>query len=323
MPVEIPKENWTSQVLEVTLGATPEQGGTRGRTVTVGGESTLPFLHYEGEMPHRPVVAVEVLDRYPDDWSPLLLEAWGEAAHDPVAWAAQGVANGADLVCLRLEGAHPDRDGRSPAEAAQTVKSVLKGVEVPLIVLGPGQPEADNEVLVAVAEATSGERLALGLCEDKNYRTIVAAALAHQHLVIASSPIDVNLAKQLNILISDMGLPLERILIDPTTGALGYGLEYTYSVMERLRIAALSGDRLTQLPFFCTAGLESWRQKESKVGEGVPASWGDFRERAIAWEVMTATALLMAGADILVLRHPESIRRVVRIIDRLMGTKEA
>ncbi len=323
MPVEIPKENWTSQVLEVTLGATPAQGGTRGRTVTVGGESTLPFLHYEGKMPHRPVVAVEVLDRYPEDWSPLLLEAWGEAAHDPVAWAIQGIAAGADLVCLRLEGAHPDRDGRSPAEAAETVRAVLKGVEVPLIVLGPGQPEADNEVLVAVAEAASGERLALGLCEDKNYRTIVAAALAHQHLVIASSPIDVNLAKQLNILISDMGLPLERILIDPTTGALGYGLEYTYSVMERLRIAALTGDRLTQLPFFCTAGLESWRQKESKVGEGVPASWGDFRERAIAWEVMTATALLMAGADILVLRHPESIRRVVRIIDRLMGTKEA
>lgn len=323
MPVEIPKESWTSQVLEVTLGATPAQGGTRGRTVTVGGESTLPFLHYEGKMPHRPVVAVEVLDRYPDDWSPLLLEAWGETARDPVAWAAQGVAVGADLVCLRLEGAHPDRDGRSPAEAAETVRAVLKGVDVPLIVLGPGQPEADNEVLVAVAEAASGERLVLGLCEDKNYRTIVAAALAHQHLVIASSPIDVNLAKQLNILISDMGLPLERILIDPTTGALGYGLEYTYSVMERLRIAALTGDRLTQLPFFCTAGLESWRQKESKVGEGVPASWGDFRERAIAWEVITATALLMAGADILVLRHPESIRRVVRIIDRLMGTKEA
>ncbi|MGC8874309.1 MAG: acetyl-CoA decarbonylase/synthase complex subunit delta [Chloroflexia bacterium] len=323
MPVEIPKESWTSRVLEVTLGATPAEGGTRGRTVTVGGESTLPFLHFEGKMPHRPVVAVEVLDRYPDDWSPLLLEAWGEAMHDPVAWAAQGVAAGADLVCLRLEGAHLDRDGRSPAEAAQVVKAVLKGVEVPLIVLGPGQPEADNEVLVAVAEAASGERLALGLCEDKNYRTIVAAALAHQHLVIASSPIDVNLAKQLNILISDMGLPLERILIDPTTGALGYGLEYTYSVMERLRIAALTGDRLTQLPFFCTAGFESWRQKESKVGERVPASWGDFRERAIAWEVMTATALLMAGADILVLRHPESIRRVAQIIDRLMGTKEA
>ncbi|MGB9723048.1 MAG: acetyl-CoA decarbonylase/synthase complex subunit delta [Chloroflexia bacterium] len=323
MPVEIPKEAWSGRVLEVTLGATPAEGGTRGRTVTVGGESTLPFLHYEGAIPHRPVVAVEVLDRRPDDWSPLLLEAWGDVLSDPAAWAARGVSLGASLVALRLEGCHPDKDGRSPQEAVRTVQAVLKAVDVPLIVLGPGQPEADNEVLVAVAEAAAGERLVLGLCEDKNYRTIVAAALAHKHLVIASSPIDVNLAKQLNILISDMGLPLERILIDPTTGALGYGLEYTYSVMERLRIAALTGDRLTQLPFICTAGFESWRQKESKVGQGVPEAWGDFRERAVAWEVATATALLLAGADILVLRHPETIQRVVRVIDRLMGQKEA
>ncbi len=323
MPVAIPKEAWSSGVLEVTLGATPAEGGTRGRTVTVGGEKTLPFLHYEGAIPHRPVVAVEVLDRHPADWSPLLEEAWGDLLQDPVAWAARGVELGANLVCVRLEGTNPDGDGRSPAEGAETVKAILAGVEVPLIVLGPGQPEADNEVLSAVAEAAAGERLALGLCEDKNYRTIVASALGYGHLVVASSPIDVNLAKQLNILISDMGLPLERILIDPTTGALGYGLEYTYSVMERLRIAALTGDKMTQLPFICTAGLESWRQKESKVNEGVPEAWGDLDERSVAWEMLTATALLMAGADILVLRHPETIRRTVHLIDRLMGQKEA
>lgn len=319
MPVEIPKEAWTSRVLEVTLGATPAEGGTRGRKVTVGGEGTLPFLHFEGAIPHRPVVAVEVLDRYPEDWSPLLREAWGDVLRDPGAWAAKGVSLGASLVVLRLEGCHPDKEGHKPADAAATVKAMLQAVDVPLIVLGPGQAEADNDVLVAVAEAAAGERLALGLCEDKNYRTIVAAALAHKHLVIASSPIDVNLAKQLNILISDMGLPLENILIDPTTGALGYGLEYTYSVMERLRIAALTGDRMTQLPFFCTAGLESWRQKESKVGTGVPEAWGDFGERAVAWELTTATALLLAGADILVLRHPTSIQRMVQIVDRLIG----
>jgi len=323
MPVEIPKESWTTKVIEVTLGATPAEGGTRGRTVTVGGEGTLPFLHYEGDIPHRPVIAVEVLDRRPDDWSPLLLEVWGEVLDGPAAWAAKGVELGADLVCLRLDSTNPDKEGRTPAEAAETVKAVLQAVDVPLIVLGPGQPEVDNDVLVAVAEATAGERLVLGLCEDKNYRTIVAAALAHKHLVVASSPIDVNLAKQLNILISDIGLPLDRILIDPTTGALGYGLEYTYSVMERLRIAALTGDRMTQLPFFCTAGLESWRQKESKVDEGVPEAWGDFNERAISWEVATAVALLIAGADILALRHPETIQRVIRVIDRLMGQKEA
>jgi acetyl-CoA decarbonylase/synthase complex subunit delta len=319
MPVEIPKEAWTSRVLEVTLGATAAEGGTRGRKVTVGGEGALPFLHYEGAIPNRPVIAVEVLDRRPDDWSPLLQEAWGDVLSDPAAWAAKGVSLGAGLVVLRLEGCHPDKGGRKPADAAATVKALLKAVDVPLVVLGPGQADVDNDVLVAVAEAGAGERLALGLCEDKNYRTIVAAALAHKHLVVASSPIDVNLAKQLNILISDMGLSLENILIDPTTGALGYGLEYTYSVMERLRIAALTGDRMTQLPFFCTAGLESWRQKESKVGTGVPETWGNFHDRGIAWELGTAMALLMAGADILVLRHPESIQRMGQVVGRLIG----
>ena len=134
---------------------------------------------------------------------------------------------------------------------------------MPLIVYGPGTADKDNEVLVAVAEKTKGEQLALGLCEDKNYRTIVAAALGNGHVVIAQTPIDVNLAKQLNILISDMGLPLERVLMDPNTGALGYGLEYTYSVMERLRLAALMGDAMTQQPMICTAGEEAWRQKEA------------------------------------------------------------
>ena len=129
---------------------------------------------------------------------------------------------------------------------------MLAAVDVPLIVYGPGTADKDNEVLVAVAERTKGEQLALGLCEEKNYRTIVAAALGNGHLVIAQTPIDVNLAKQLNILISDMGLPLERVLMDPNTGALGYGLEYTYSVMERLRLAALMGDAMTQQPMICT-----------------------------------------------------------------------
>jgi acetyl-CoA decarbonylase/synthase complex subunit delta len=195
---------------------------------------------------------------------------------------------------------------------------VLGAVGVPLIVEGPGQADKDNEVLVAVAEAAKGERLALGTCEDKNYRTIVAAALGNGHLVVAQTPIDVNLAKQLNVLISDMGLDLDRVLMNPTTGAVGYGLEYTYSVMERLRLAALMGDGMTQQPMICTAGEESWRQKESRVSDGVPASWGDYEERALVWELVTATSLLHAGADILVLRHPATIARMQQTIADLM-----
>ena len=152
----------------------------------------------------------------------------------------------------------------TPDDAVKAVKSVLGATGLPLVVWGPGQVEKDNELLVPVAEATKGEKLVLGICEDKNYRTIVATAMANGHLVQARTPMDVNLAKQLNILITDMGMPTDRIIMDPTTGALGYGIEYGYSVMERLRLAALQGDAMTQLPMMVTPGFEAWKAKEVK-----------------------------------------------------------
>ena len=316
--VEIPVEKNKGKIREVTLGDTAANGGTRATTVSVGGETGLPFLHFEGETPHRPAVAVEIYDRRPAEWSPLLLKAWGDVVDDPAAWAKAAVTAGADLIQVTLVSTHPDTQNASPADAAKTVKRVLEAVSVPLIVLGPGQPDKDNDVLVAVAEAAKGERIAMGLCEDKNYRTIVAAALAHGHVVIGSTPIDVNLAKQLNILISDVGLGLDRVLMDPTTGALGYGLEYTYSVMDRLRLAAFMGDGMTQQPMICLAGHEAWRAKESKVGEGVPATWGDWSQRARTWEIVTATSLLQSGADILTLRHPDTVKVIKTTIDKLM-----
>jgi len=317
--VEIPKERWTGTVREVTLGATAAEGGTRTKTVTIGGETTLPFLHFEGEIPYPPVVGIEIQDGYPADWSPALLEAWGDVVNDPAAWAQKAEEMGAEVLMLKLRGTDGDGNPTTAEQAAETIKKVLGATGLPLIIRGPGQAERDNELLVAVAEAASGERLALGLCEDKNYRTIVAGALAHSHLVVSSSPIDVNLAKQLNILISDMRLPLERVLMDPTTGALGYGLEYTYSVMERLRLAALTGDGMTQQPMVCFVGEESWRQKESRVAEGVPGEWGDIEKRGITWEIITATALLESGADIVVLRHPATVSRIQDTIDKLMA----
>jgi acetyl-CoA decarbonylase/synthase complex subunit delta len=207
----------------------------------------------------------------------------------------------------------------NPAYARQTLRRVLEATGLPLIVFGPGQAELDNDILVAVAEEGKGERLVLGVCEDKNYRTIVAAALAHGHLVDARSPMDVNLCKQLIILVHDVGLPLERIVMDPTTGALGYGIEYGYSVMERLRLAALQGDSMTQQPMLVTPGEEAWRTKEARAGNGVPATWGDWAERAINWETLTASTLIESGADIVVLRHPETVKRVRAMIEGLMN----
>jgi len=206
----------------------------------------------------------------------------------------------------------------TPDDAKAALKKVLGASGLPVGVFGPGQADKDNELIVPVAEAGAGEKLLLGVCEDKNYRTIVAAALAHGHLVDSRTPMDVNLSKQLIILIKDMGMPLERITMDPSTGGLGYGIEYGYSVMERLRLAALGGDGMTQQPMLVTSGEEAWKLKESKVGAGVPAAWGDWKERAVNWETLTTSALIESGADVVVLRHPETIKRVKAIVAELM-----
>jgi len=319
MPIDIPKDNWPGTVRTVTLGASAAEGGTRTSTVTVGGEKNLPFLHFESKMPNRPAVAIEIKDHRPEDWSGLLLDAWGEAANDPVKWAKAAEAAGADLIQLSLSLNDMDGNPTTPEAAVKAAKDVLGATGLPLLVFGPGQAEVDNNLLVAVAEATKGERLVLGIAEDKNYRTIIATAMANGHLVNARSPMDVNLAKQLNILISDMGMPLDRVLMDPTTGALGYGIEYGYSAMERLRQAALQGDAMTQLPILVTPGYEAWKTKEAKVEVGVPTAWGDWLERSINWETLTAVTLIEAGADIVVLRHAESVRRVKLAITDLMA----
>ena len=317
--IEILKEKWMGQVREVTLGATAAEGGTRTTTVTVGGQAAMPFLNFEGQMVHRPVVAIEIQDRKPDDWSPLLMEAWGTVMDDPGEWARAAEKAGADVILLQLSLVDAKGQPNTAESARAAVRQVLKATGLPLIVLGPGQVDADNELLVPVAEEAAGERLVLGVCEEKNYRTIVAAALAHNQMVVARTAMDVNLAKQLNILISDMGLPLDRILMDPTSAGVGYGMEYGFSVMERLRLAALQGDQMTQLPMIVTVGYEAWRQKESKVGEGVPEAWGGWEERALNWETVTAAALVESGADVVVLRHPESVRRIHTMIGELMG----
>jgi len=322
MPIEFPKDTWSGAVQEVTIGATADEGGTRTSTVTVGGEKTLPFMHFEAKTPHRPVIALEIKDHRPEDWSPLLHDTWGEVMDDPGKWAKAAEEAGADLILLTLSLNDKDGNPNTPEAVVAATKAALEGTGLPLMVFGPGQAEMDNELLVPVADASQGERVVLGICEDKNYRTIAAAAMANDHLVNARAPMDVNLSKQLNILIKDSGLPSERVLMDPTTGALGYGIEYGYSVMERLRLAALRGDAMTQSPMVVVVGHETWKTKEAKVGQDVPVTWGEWLERSITWETVTAVTLIEAGADIVVLRHPESLKRVRAVIDNLVEEPE-
>jgi acetyl-CoA decarbonylase/synthase complex subunit delta len=315
----IEKESWSGSVRIVQIGATAEEGGTRTSVVVVGGETAMPFMDFEGKMPNKPVIAIEIKDRRPDDWSELLTEKWGDVMDDPGEWAKAAEKAGADMILVRLSLNDADGNPTKPEAAVAAVKKVLEATGLPVAVFGPGQVDADNELLVPISDTFKGERLLLGICEDKNYRTIAASAMANGHLVNARTAMDVNLAKQLNILINDLGLPLERIIMDPTTGALGYGFEYGYSVMERLRLAALQGDSMTQMPMLVTPGEECWKAKESKVGEGVPEEWGDWNERSINWETLTSVMLIESGANIVVLRHPESLRRTREAIEDLTG----
>jgi acetyl-CoA decarbonylase/synthase complex subunit delta len=318
MAAEVMLEKWSAAVSVVSIGATKEEGGGRSNVIKVGGQKTLPFLFPEAEFPHKPVIAFEIWDIAPSDWPQELIKVYGDKFKDPLDWAQNCVQEQkADLLCIRLQGAHPDFGNKTPDQEAKLITELLKKVTVPLIILGCGDDTKDNLVLPACCEAAKGERCLVGSAVQDNYKTLTAAVLADGHNIIAESPIDINIAKQLNILISDMGLPLERIVINPTIGALGYGLEYAYSIMERARLAALAGDKTVACPFICFVGQESWRAKEAKAKFSEFPLWGSEVERGIMWEAMTATALIQAGADILVMRHPKAVEKVNKYLEDL------
>jgi acetyl-CoA decarbonylase/synthase complex subunit delta len=311
-------QKWSGGVNEVTIGATPDEGGTRGGTVTVGGAKGVPFVGFDGPTPNPPVIAVDVLDAAPEGWPPALAGVYADVWSDPAAWARRAVGLGADLVNLRLEGTHPDSGDRTPEEAVETVKAVLAAVSVPLIVWGCDVPGKDRLVMPKVAEAAEGENCLLGAATETEYRTITAAAQAYGHKLVALAPCDVNKQKQVSILVSDTGYPLENLVLCPTTAALGYGMEYIYSILERGRLAALSGDGFLAQPVILDVGAEAWRAKESKAEGEFEDAWGPASERGPVWEAVTATSYLQAGADILVMRHPkamETVRRAIRALN--------
>ncbi len=312
-------EKWTAGIRTVKIGAVKAEGGTRGRAVTIGGQTGIPFLGFEGAVPNPPAIAVDVLDRAPEDWPAELAKVYRDVWSDPAPWARRAVELGADLINLRLAGTHPDGGNRSADDAVGTVKAVLQAVDLPLIIWGCDVPAKDQVVMPRVAEAAKGENCLLGAVTEKEYRTLAAAAQACGHKLIALSPIDINKTKQVNILVSDTGYPLENIVIYPTTAALGYGMEYVYSVLERGRLAALTGDRLMAQPVILDVGYEAWRAKEAKSGDEAAVAWGPAAERGPVWEAVTATNLLQGGADLVVMRHPKAIAAVRKTIHALVG----
>ncbi len=314
--------NWNAAVNTVRIGATRNENGTRDRTVTLGGARCVSWMRYEGEPGHPPAIAAEIWDQGAENWPAPIVECYGDVIGDPVAWAKQAAEWGVDLICLRLAGTHPAGGDAGPDKAAAVVKAVLDAVELPLIVWGCDVEDKDNTVLPACSEAAKGENCLFGTIKEKNYRTLVASCLADGHKIIAESPCDINIAKQLNILAHDVGFPLEDIVIFPTTAALGCGLEFIYSAMERTRLAALSGDPLLRQPILCDVGSQAWRTREASTPDENVPGWGSVRVRGPLWEAITATNYLQAGGDLLIMRHPEAIRIVRESINRLCRTSE-
>ncbi|MBP8646103.1 MAG: acetyl-CoA decarbonylase/synthase complex subunit delta [Syntrophobacteraceae bacterium] len=308
------KQVYSGKIREVTLGLGD-------KAMTVGGKTSYSFHTFEGEMPHRPKVAMEVWDKDPSsDWSEVAKEPFKDVLADPAAWARKCVEDfGAELIVVQTKSADPNTDNRSAGEVAEVVKRIVEAVDVPVVVWGVANHEKDVEVMRLVAEQLSTRHLALAPVEEGDYKQIGAACLGYNHTVVASSPIDVNLAKQLNILLGNLGIAGKDILIDPTTGGLGYGLEYTYSVVERIQQAALTQeDEKLQQPIIVNVSNEVWKTKEANLSREEAPELGDAARRGVLMEAVTAVNLLLAGADIVVLRHPESVRLVKDYIQKMM-----
>jgi acetyl-CoA decarbonylase/synthase complex subunit delta len=313
--VPIPREKWTGKIGVLELGASAEKGGSRGKTILVGGSNGMPFLSYEGVSPHRQVIAGEVMDTT-DELPKTVQEFFGEAVNDPVQWAKAWVEKyHAEIICLKLLSTNPEEANVSPEAAAETVKKVLAAVDVPLIIYGCGQEEKDAKTLEAVSNIAPKERLLLGYAEEGHYKSISAASMANDHPLIAFSNLDINLAKQITILLTDFGVKKENVAMDPLMAGLGMGLDYSYSVNERIRLAALMGDGMLQQPMLCDS-TASWKSPEATdqiVG------YGDAKERGVWWEATTAMAALVSGADILIMRHPRAADIVREALADLRG----
>lgn len=312
VPADSYTEKYTGTIRESALG----NGDS---AITVGGANTMPFQLFEGDMPRKPMIAMDIVDVKPEEWPETLTRHFEGAMDSPVDWAKKCVNDfNADALCISLVSTDPNGQNRSSADAAKDASEVINAVDVPIIVWGCGNGEKDTDTLRELTAIVGDKKVCLAPLSDANYRSIGATAMAFQHPVVAASPIDVNLAKQLNILLENLGVNLENVLIDPSIGALGYGIEYTYSVMERIRLAALTQqDEKLQVPFICNLGREVWKAKECRLPSDDMI--GDQETRGVLMEAITASCMLMAGGEVMIMRHPRAIALTKSLINGLMG----
>ena len=313
MSFQIPKNSYSGKINVLKLGTEKSQ-------VLVGGEEALPFYTFEGGIPNKPIIAMEVYDAPPEGWPEIVAKYFSDVSGDPIKWAKKNIEEyGAEAICLKLTRINPDSEDMSPDDAAEFTKEIRESIDKPLIVYGTGPLEKVAEVMKKVSEKNKDSNILMGWAEEDSYKTIAAAAMGYNNNVISLNQLDVNIAKQLNILLTQLGLPVDRIAMDPASSGLGYGLEYCHSAMERLKIAALlQDDKMTQMPIINDIAPEVWKVKEARESEKDYPQWGDQEERGINWEAISCMSLLLSGSNILVMRHPKAISLIKGIIGELL-----
>ncbi len=314
---EFKKREYKGRIVEVAIGATKADGGTRGKPIRIGGQASL--YRYEGGWKNRPVIAYDVFDMPMPSFPKTLRAEWEPYWNSPAEWAKKAVERGADLITLHLISTDPGVKDTPPKEAAKTVEDVLQAVDVPLVIGGSGNPEKDPILFEEVAKAAEGEMCLLASANlDLDHKKIVDAAAKYKHNVLSWTSMNITDQQMLNKLLLEEGLPRERMVQDPTTGALGYGLEYTYSIIERLKLNALRGEEVLQHPISCGV-TNAWAAREAWMNE---PSWGAREYRGPLWEMITAMTVLLAGADLMMMLHPWAVKMVKDVIAYTSGEAE-
>lgn len=317
-PFHAKTAEYPGRIREVTLGATKADGGSRGRAITIGGAAMPAYAPGAGPVLHEPVIALDVFDMEITLPKYLRENVLG-VMHDPAEWARFNVEKlHADMVTVHLMSTDPLIRDTRPSEAAKTVEAVLQAVDVPIIVGGCGDPKKDAEVFARVAEVAEGERLLLNsvtldMAEKKTLGRVADAARDHGHVLLAFTGLELNSAKELNRRLYEY-LPPEQIVMDLTTVALGYGLEYSFSIYERARYAALMGDEELAHPVI-SAATNAWAAREAWMQ--LPPEYGQKQLRGPLWETINALTLLLAGVDLFLMMHPAAVLTLRDVVKRL------
>jgi acetyl-CoA decarbonylase/synthase complex subunit delta len=313
-----PIEQFSGKIAEVQLGALKSEGGSRKNIIKVGGNSSMPFYTFESPSINRPAFAMDIFDM-PLTLAKMVKIHYEDVMEDPSEWAKKVVNFGADVVSLNLISTDPLLKDTSARDAAKVVENVLQAVDVPIIIGGSGNMQKDPMVLEAAAEVAEGERIVLNSAKtDNDYKKIVQAAKKYGHSVIAFTPMDINNQKKLNRILLDEGISKDRILIDPTTAALGYGIDYSLSLMERIKLAGLLGDEDLQMPILAPAS-NAWGAREAWMKN---EEWGPREYRGPLWETITTLTILLAGGDIFMISHPATVKVIKKIVDDLLSTSD-